>query len=278
MTTLPVYSPHQTELWLTCPIKRWAVKRGYRVREAGRRDLAAVLGIGWAAGLAEYYQTNRLKMPSPELGVAAARERLATMTVPDWLKAQADAIPKRLEAGLKAYQDPLPENWRIVEVEWPHPEEGNLRPDLLMHTGGELVPVDHKVKVNEDRGRDGQVGYQDMLRYRDSWQMYHQARLCKRLSGRLPTAYYISRTVLEPRLMTTLLPFPLDEENYQRWEVSAERVWAQMAAEDAGVAQPWQAAVHHDNYGPCEFYDLCYTYKYHDHLARDRYVVPEERA
>ena len=269
---MKIYSPHQTELWLTCPIKRRLVKAGYRVTLAGKRDLAALLGIGWAAGLAEYYSG---KTERYQKAIAAMEERRKELQVPDYLRAQADAIPKRLEAGLTSYADPLPESWRIVEIETPHPEEGNIRPDLLVHTGSELVPVDHKIKINDQSSREGQIGYQDILRYRDSWQMYHQARLCKRLTTQLPTAYFISRTVLEPRLTTTLLTFPMDEENYQRWELSAERVWRQMEKEDEGVEEPWQAATHHDQFGPCEFYDLCYTYKYHDHLAAERYFIPE---
>lgn len=262
------YSPTQTTRWLECPTKRALYRDGVRLAAANNRDLAAILGQGVGAGL-EAYNLQRFheEVIDVDAAIAAGQARVAAeLTALDAAgrgldpreAATRDLLPKRVEKALRGYaeNDPVPATWRIVDVEKPL-NGGGARPDLVVDDGSGPAALDYKTK----RELKSIYEAKEWERYRVSWQMLHYTSLLG------AARYYICLLVLEPKFRVSLQPFDVPADVMARWRASAERVWAQMAADDAG-ATPWMAGTHADAYGPCEYVDYCFGNDY----DRRRYI------
>jgi hypothetical protein len=267
------YSPTQTVAWLECPTKRALYRQGIVARQYGRRELAAVLGQGMASGLEAY---NRARLAGEEAHVddivavgqaRVAREFAAFDAAERGLDprdhAQRDAVPERVSKGLRAYMaaDPIPSTWAVVGVETPL-NGGSARPDLIVDDGRGACALDYKTKLTLKPEYEAR----EVERWQVSHQLMHYTTLLK------ATSYYICLLVLEPRFRAVIIPFEVDRDVLVRWARSAERIWAQMAAEDAG-AEPWMAATHADVYGRCEYVDYCFGTTY----QRERGYVTKAR-
>lgn len=274
--TEPCYSPSQTETWLRCPILR-ALKYqdGWTPRWVEQRDVSAVLGLAFAKG-AEVLNRSRQQGRLPDLASAeqAARQHAidiidgwtrAGRIVPDRFGPQLDAMADRAGRAILSYAkaDPIPHDWPILGVERRYPPElGSAQPDLEVEDHGR-APIDYKVKLTL------KADYRDreIARYRNSWQLYHYAWLPPRADH-----YYIVLVVCEPRFSAELLRFDIHPEWMARWEASAPRVWQQMHREDEGLAMPWMAAKHADEYGECEMYRACFECMYDPGLMAQHYI------
>ena len=184
--------------------------------------------------------------------------------VGEWDQAQAAAIPRRVARAITAYiaedaaERLIPASWSLLAVEHAFPDYGYARPDLVVHDGLGPAIVDLKTRLTLDpRWRE-----RELMRYRHSWQLLHYAWAWGQYAQCRVGRYYICLVVLEPRFSVELMPYPITSEALAVWEQSAQRVWAQMAAEDQGAARPWMAAKHADEFGNCEFYDACFTHQW----------------
>lgn len=279
------YSPTQTMNWLRCPVLR-DLRRNWEPKVLGNKELAGLLGSGFAAGVAVYNKSMQhglqldVKM-AVSVGTQYVTDALTrlrmTHVIDDRNMPLRDNIIPRLTRMLEAYpdQDPIPSQWVVLDVEGVLPS--NSRIDLGMETNEDnLVVIDYKTKVSLD------VRYRNIAitEWRDSWQMHHYAweygvgtpGRWPGLHGRAVTDYYIVLAICEPRPKFELLPFTISPEAHARWEDSAWRVWEQMAKEDAGEARPWMTAVHRDQYGPCEFYRACFELAWDPTLMAHEYV------
>jgi PD-(D/E)XK nuclease superfamily len=287
------YSPSQTTTWIDCPIKRaLAYQEKWMPRRYGKRELAAILGGGVAAGLGAYYhfrgaceqwdgQSISTK-PYVDIAVQVTRARLRELeeigaVVNDYDRAQQDALPDRVQRAVEKYITwdvegrAIPHAWLILDVERTLPDHGHARLDLGVDDGQGPAVVDHKVKLQLKR----EYRQRELDRYRHSWQMLHYAWAYGAVLGRPIRRYYINLIVLEPQFSVELVPFSVEPEHMAQWEQSARRVWAQMEREDQGIEHPWMAAKHADEYGNCEFAEACLTHKWDPALMAAEYVRKE---
>ena len=150
------------------------------------------------------------------------------------------------------------------------------RMDLVADWGRGDEVLDWKVKLSLYK-RSGQTVEQalemafadyandhQLLHY--SWELYQFA------SAPYPSFYHIGLIILEPTFRIEVRSFPIVPETLEAWCQSAERIWAQMAAEDAGEARPWMAAAHSTRYGPCEYQKACFECHWDPALMSRDYV------
>jgi hypothetical protein len=286
-----VYSPSQTATWLECPVKRHlAYVEHWRPRLVGKRELAAVLGTAVAAGVEAYHrarmagQSNHPAEHWADMASQTARLLLRQLQdsgfqIAEYDQAQADALPGRAAKAVQTYlaAAPIPADWAILEVEQVHQQYGSCRLDLVVRDEPDHVAaVDLKVKLRlEPRYRPKEIE-----RYRHHWAMLHYTWVVEQVYGQTPRRYYILFLVLEPAPESWLQAYLVDEEVLRVWEQSARRVWTQMEVHDTAGPDdrgPWIAAKHADEYGPCEYYDACFEYRWDPALMSHDYVQFENR-
>jgi hypothetical protein len=296
-----IYSPSQTALWLDCRMKRALSRHGWRLKVAGKRDLAAILGTAVAAGLATYNCSKFGCLCEPGVGEFVPRcehcrvragdfENIINTSrqsalealndlhsdgrhVAEYDVAQRDALTERAARVVARYiaADPIPPEWPILAVETPCDESG-ARPDLVVDDGRGPAPIDYKVKLALKREYEAR----EIARWRDSWQLYHYAsRVCR------PGAYhyYICLIVCEP-FRVELLPFEIADETMAWWRESAARYWRDMAQDAALEVMgdlPPMAAKHADEFGECEFRRACFDHRLDKARMAQDYVRVERR-
>jgi len=163
------FSPSQTTTYLACPMKHYLSRtEGWRPRVLSKRDVAAIVGQAFAAGIAAHNQDRRdgfrFDMPEDSPASVATHEAsvrideilAAGCTVPAVLQADVDFAPTQAARAVERVcaDDPIPADWTIVDVERPFPDHGNARPDLVCRGqggdsrtnphGGEMVTLDMK--------------------------------------------------------------------------------------------------------------------------------------
>lgn len=266
---MPYYSPTTTTTWLTCPIKRLLSADGWHTIALQRRDLAAMLGTLVHTGLEAHYSR---RPPGPAIdtkwATILAEQTTDGRHLPEYLQSQHTAIPKRAHRVLDAYPtlDPLGA-MTVREIETYYETE-RVRPDLVVYDGRSLAVVDFKSTLTLDVKA---VSFRQQL-YANSWQMLHGAHAVGQRHGTRVETYYIVMIVCEPKPHVYLWDYPIHPSTMTLWQASAERVWAQMALEDEGKAQPWQTANHADQFGPCEYYAACFEHRYDPQLMAATYV------
>jgi hypothetical protein len=84
--------------------------------------------------------------------------------------------------------------------------------------------------------------------------------------------------VIEPTFSVNLYEYPIHPESLEQWKASAHRIWTQMLHEDAGLSEPWMAANHDDQYGPCPMKKACFEHRYDMPLMlmNDYVVIQQE--
>lgn len=274
-------SPSQTVEWLRCPVMRTLnYKMGIKPRRLGKGDIAAIGGRAFGKAM-EVYHGNAGVDPI-STGVDEVRKDKAEILrqgreVPDREMAYFSSLESRVEHSVRKYvlADPIKERGFTVEdVELPLTDHGYARIDLGVSDDMGLSVIDYKFKMNLDaKNYDREVN-----RYRNSWQQYHYAWAYGEHKGKPVNNYYICLVVAEPKFSAKLHEFPIHPETMEMWKESANRIWTQMEHEDAGLTQPWMAANHEDNFGPCPYAAACFTHRYDMNLmmAHDYVLVKED--
>lgn len=244
-------------------------QEGWRPNTLSRRDLAAALGKAVHAGLHAWYLGIVPVAYMVEKQWAETRAAWGDRMLPDYLQAQHDAIlPRALRVAdaLPKLTHTLP-HWDIRAVEQTLPR-GRIRPDLIIHDGISLAPVDWKVSLNLTE-RDEPFR---RARYAHSWQLNHYCWEIQDAFKEPCRTAYIGQVVVEPKPRIIIWDYPITEEALTMWASSARRVWAQMELEDKGEAEPWQAAEHSDQFGECPYYRACFVHQYDAGLMALDYV------
>jgi hypothetical protein len=262
-----VFSPSSTTTWKRCPILYQLQREGIVARALGNRELTGALGSAYAQGLHVYYRGRQAGVSVGEAPVDAALGYLKAQReawqsegrrMPESMEAQSAALEPRAERAVRytLAHDPVPPTWQIVAVEESlGPEYGNARPDLVVRDDmGHVMPADHKLKLTLGRTASERSYKWERARgdWRDSDQMYHYVWS---LAQRYPVApkYVIYFLELEPRPAPRVEEFGVVSERVAAWVTAQRGAWGAMSA---GVS--WYAAVHTDQFGPCEMYDWCY--------------------
>ena len=272
-------------------------KEGWVPRYMAKKDWAALLGQGFAAGVGIY---NNLRAEWERAGAQAPQRDALTRA--NLINACSDAAVRivqqkleditasgigasseddegyrnRLEARIRkavsSYiaTDPIPDTWTIVDAEKDFgPEYGNARADLVIKDElGALGVVDYKSKLTlKAEWRSKTIG-----EYANSHQMFHYAWAGQECYGLSISRYFIGLAVLEPRWAFDLIPVPVHPESLQVWRESARVIWRNMEAEEAGEQVPWLSPNHSDNFGQCPYYKACFVHHYDPALMQADYV------
>ena len=272
------YSPSATETWMTCPLKRH-LSKGWQSRRIGKRELGAILGGAFAAGVSAWKTAEMLGQPLDaalyaEIAVGHARKELAALeqsgcAIGEYDRAQALALPGRAERAMHAImaQDPIPKDWKVRDVERIFPEWGESRIDLGMDTPFGPVVVDWKTRLTHD----AKWLPRDVERWRLSEQRFHYSCAYADFLHQPVYAFYILLVGLEP-FRTHVIPFVNHPEELALWLQARQQTWADMEAEELGTRKIGMAAKHHDEYGPCEFTRACFEFLLDPHLMEHEFA------
>lgn len=274
----------------------WVLSREWSSKNLARKDWAAFLGQGFAAGVGIY---NNLRMEWERGGAqapqrdAASRADLiqacqdAAIAIIDQKIADAETlghtmydidgargkISGRIKKALSSYivDDPIPDSWRIVSPEHDFgPGYGNARADLIARDqNGALTVVDYKTKLT----LKAEYRQKTVMDYANSHQMLHYAWAVGEAFGETVATYSIGLAVFEPRWAFDLMGYAVHPETLSTWLASSKRIWALMETDIAGGTVPYMSANHSDNFGQCPYYKACFVHHYDPTLMEADYVA-----
>ena len=272
-------------------------KEGWVPKYMAKKDWAALLGQGFAAGVGIYnnhrQEWERAGHQAPPRDAAARASLIQTcadsaiLIVEQKIEEMAasgltldsaddamyqDKLAGRIRKSISSYiaSDPIADTWKIVDAEKDFGSEyGNSRADLICRDqNNALVVVDYKTKLT----LAAQYRQKTIQEYANSHQMLHYAWAAGETYGEQLSTYSIGLAVLEPRWAFDLIPYPVSPETLAIWLGSARRVWAEMAKEASGETVPWMSANHSDNFGQCQYYKACFTHHYDPALMAQDYA------
>lgn len=276
------YSPSQTSDFAFCP-RYWALRReGWSGRSAGKKDEAAVFGLGFHAAMTAWYGrllASREVAEPVETAVAAALGTFDQVVV-GWQENGVSydsgkidelrvILPKLVQRYIKA--DPMPKNWSVVAIEQPIPHEGNLRPDLVcLDENGFPVPVDFKTRLDLAKA-EWRAKWID--EFATGWQQWHQA-------SAVGARRYVVVPVISAPFSASWEVYEFQEPKRALFQETARRIWTQLEVARMRICRPWErpgAVVHSNRYGDCEFLGACARGLDEATLAAEGYVRIERR-
>jgi hypothetical protein len=280
------YSPSQTETFLQCPRKRAIRKLGWEPSRLGKPGLARLLGTAFAAGVGAY-NTMRLEGAVPDVGAAAGiAQQVAKLALVDADErgmvtseidmAQRGRLVERAGSLVEKYaaNDPIPPQWQLRHVELTLAEWGNARIDLGYENELGYGVLDYKSKLTLDpKWFDKEVNSYKYSEQRWFYPAAYEDYLRDQVvmgDTATPTVHRfdICLVILEPKFRTHLIPFIVNPTLQAEWLHDRETTWALMEmTEEDGILEPWMAAKHEDQYGPCEFQKYCFDFQGDPHLA-----------
>lgn len=294
---MKVYSPSSTATWMRCPMMRALGQEGWIGKYAAKKDYAATLGQGFAAGVAIYnnirfeHEQGGAKLPPRDATARASiieacvesakrlmDERLKEMQdiglIMDDSDGYVDKLAGRCTKAVSTYiaTDPIPDSWRVVAAEKDFGVAyGGARADLVVRDETGLAVVDYKSKLT----LKAEYRHKTISEYGNSHQMLHYAWAGGETYGEPIHKYYIGLAVLEPRWAFDLVPYPVHPESLATWLKASQRAWMDMEAEEVGDKVPWMAADHSDRFGMCQYYKACFVHHYDPNLMKQDYLQVE---
>jgi PD-(D/E)XK nuclease superfamily len=249
----------------------------------GKRDLAAILGTAFAAGVAIYHQALKEGAPcdvavAQATAVASVREKraelesLGCVVRPEDIST-ADKLEMRVTGVLGGYisEAPIPTDWEILHVEHTFESFGNGRIDLGVATPLGLAIADVKLKLT----LADKYYRAEKEKYRTDWQMAHYVWAYSQFMGRPVREYYIILVVLEP-FSVEVIPYAVTPEGMLAWEASAAEAWRLMEGQGLGEGGALQNRMQCERWQgfpfPCDYYDACHSFYYKENLMRTKYV------
>jgi PD-(D/E)XK nuclease superfamily protein len=274
------YSPSSTEKWDRCPMLR-KLSRDYISKRIGKRDLSAILGKAFHAGVAAYNVDRHVSNSNPtslyvDIAIAESRMELARLRdlgarIGERDMAQANALEGRISKIVTKYveNDPIPASWPILDVERILPEWGPCIIDLgLEHPMGPVV-LDYKVKTEAGKWLE-----QDKADYGESEQRFHYSVAYGDYLARPVYGFTICLVIVEPTVRIYLLdPFVNDPRVLDRWRrVREGATWKLMEMEERGEIPVGMSPRHRDQFGPCPMKQICLEYDFDEDLITTDYI------
>lgn len=241
-----------------------------------------MLGTSFAAGVGAY-NLMRLEGAVPDVGAAAGiAQQVAKLALIDADErgmvtseidlAQRGRLVERAGKLVASYaaQDPIPPQWAIRHVELSLPEWGNARIDLGYENDLGYGVLDYKSKLQLDpKWFDKEVSKYKLSEQRFFYPAAYEHFLNNTVLGvpsvGMPVKVYrfdICLVILEPKFRTHLIPFVVNPQLQAEWLEAREQTWARMErASPDGPELPEMAAVHEDQFGPCEFQKWCFDFQ-----------------
>ncbi len=291
---MKVYSPTQTDVFAFCPQARQFYKEGWTPRIAAKPEIAAWMGVAMGAGLEVYYKgqiNGETTGAEHELaGVQSWEQSVTRFREAGGVVEDSDiaTIPVLLSKALVKYPkvDPIPATWKILATEYELQDGSRARLDLVVETEQGVAVVDFKWKkelyVKSGEGKDQARG-RTLLEYENYWNMLHYVWGLKQSRGvTLPSvttlpldpAYYIILGELNP-VHTQMQRFEVDPRVLGQWECTADVLWEEMQQTDDGILSVRGNTTHANKYGPCKYYDACFTHFLDREAMKTKYVQVE---
>lgn len=266
-----VFSPSLTELWKFCPLKAHLQRVENLEPKANRNLLARLAGTAIAEGTSvlhrEWQRNGANVVPAPYI-IAAAKERgtkylslAATHYQVCGVQVEQSSIDGKLlevQRVLERYAKATPlAGYTILDVEQELPDSGRSRIDLGITTpGGDLAIADVKYKANlDEKYRQSTIN-----EYLHSWQFKHYAYYYSKYKGKPVPLVFLILITMRPAFSIQLLPGELHPDHMAMWEQTALRAWQDMSEERQDKRVLTMAAVHRNQYGPCEMEGVCFEY------------------
>ncbi len=298
---MKVYSPTQTDVFAFCPQARQFYKEGWAPRIATKPEIAAWMGVAMGFGLEQYYQARLTSPNATALSPEQAGAESWTRSVEAFREAggvvedsDIATIPVLLSKALVKYPklDPIPTTWRILATEYELTDGSRARLDLVVETEHGVAVVDFKWKkelyVKSGEGKDQARG-RTLLEYEHYWNMLQYVwglQQDTQWKGQAKDpAYYIILGELNP-VHAQMQRFEVDPRVLKQFEDTAKVLWRSMEREDSEMEDPFKGAfnpeghprgntTHSNKYGPCKYYDACFTHFLDREAMKTKYVQIE---
>lgn len=236
------FNSYDTDTFQKCPTE-WDLKKRWQARRTP--SYATLIGSAIALALEHHYKGR-------EDGYQAASEYVEKNYVPGGqmtLKGVKNLIEKGYNLGRTT-------NLGLVSIEAVEQFFGRTKPDLVgRNVDGNLVVVDHKVKVNLVT----QYLEKELAGYDTSNQLFTYAWQVGAAFGEPITETLIHMIILGPDLQVVLHPVHISEEHLAHWRKGVGKTWEQMEAVRVGGAPEARYSQCMGKYGKCEMYDLCHV-------------------
>lgn len=269
---VPIFSPSLTELWKFCPLKAHLQRIENLEPKHNRNLLARLAGSAVAEGLSvinkEWMRTTTSTAVPPYI-LSAAKERGTKYLSLASTHYQVCGVPieqtsidaklLEIQRAIERYAKVNPLSGFVIrDVETELTDYGRCRIDLgLINSGGDIAIADVKYKSNlDDKYREKTI-----KQYLRSWQFKHYAWAYSKYLGKPVPLTYLVLIVMRPAFSVSVIPEEIDPEWMKVWEQSATRSWEDMYQERQGLRVMNTAAVHQDQYGPCEMEGVCFDHK-----------------
>lgn len=252
-----VYSPSETETWLTCPVYR-QFRRNWRPI-AVEWNPARLLGVAVQAGLSHYLRGGGGRGEHLRPGDEAAVEEAVVRTLTEGFEDQAtytlEGLVKLALRGVQTALDvDLFARHTVLMVDEPL---GHSRPDVVSRHETEGLGVTD-FKVSRDVPERYRVAR--LSSYETDDQFWHYAWEVGETLGEPVKWVRPVLIILAPKATVLQTSVRVTPERLAFWLSGAEQHWRDMQGEDEGTrpAVPRWLSCQSGKYGPCEAYDFCH--------------------
>lgn len=280
---MKTYSPSQTVLFSTCPMKWAYTKHSIMPPPAiDRRTVAACAGQAWGDMFSAFYgkfqrnltldQCKDLAQGLLEDSLKPYKEQDIPLEIMEYLTKIRAQLPKVIT---KWWGDaPVPDDFVIIGVESPTGPEDTAYMDMCGTALGAPWVWDNKCKMYLEKRR---LVY-EAKEFETSWQMYHYAWAWGRTLQTPVVDYYIYFAIFSPTPHVERFDYAVDPERMICWENTAKQIWARMEEAESVIMQyqteherPLPLAVlseklpmvpeHRNRWGLCDMFNMCQVEK-----------------
>lgn len=236
------YSPYETDTFQRCPTE-WSLKKRWQPKR--NPNYSTLIGTAVAKALELFFKG----MDAQALDVAN------TIVTQGYEPGGQQSLKGVLGLVKKGYDLGTATRFDLDTIEAVEVFFGRTKPDLVIRNkAGNLVVVDHKVKLN----LDPRYLEKELLTYDTSNQLYTYAWQVGSTYGEPVTETIIHMIILGPDGQTVLHPVRITEEHLAHWRQGVGKTWEAMNAVKAGGSPEARYSQCIGKYGKCDMYDLCH--------------------
>jgi hypothetical protein len=280
-----VYSPSSTKSWLECP-RKWSLSKDWQSRLAGKREVGGILGGGFAKGMQTWYGEMARAGDPLQAGEAgrshaiAEMQQLMALTSPQNSEVEdlLGNVHDLTHSAILKYiaKDPIPQDWKIVDVELEMGEERS-RLDLGVRDNSGPAIIDFKLK----RKLEARYRAKTIEEYRFNPQQLHYCWRWSQVINEPVLRYYIVLVSLQPTFQASIHQFDVPAQTLKFWVDSYEVHWSRMEGDSDWEGQYPMFPVNEvpgnfnsclTKFGPCEFQPACHEYHHDPLLMEVEYV------
>lgn len=261
----PIFRSTETQTYLTCPTLWWQLRSGWRKRNWGSREIAALIGrsIHHGTTILDEHATVPERRGVLDVAILEALKIFegdcrAELRGDNETKVAADRLrkgPKEIAEALSVYAEANVLHEHDVELlatEMKY-HASTLDRVIRMRDTGELGTADLKTKTFSQP----YFKYEYTRDFGTSWQMYQYLYELTLQFGEPATTVFLILLDLK-EMKVEWVPYYVSDIALAQWAVGARQVWQDMAGCIAGDRAINQVAAHSTRYGQCELYNLCF--------------------